>query len=222
MSEATTTTDHDEIRRWAEERGGRPSVVRTEQGRGGILRFDFGEDDEKLEETSWEEFFRIFEDSKLALLRQDTLEGGETSRFFKFVVRDAASGAGRPRKASLKRGTILAAGSGQGGGKRSTSRGASKRASSAASKGSARPKRASKAAAGAARGGTKASARRGSKTGTKAAARKSGPAATKGGAAAKKSGTASRKSRSAASSAGLKGATKRTRSGGRASKKPSR
>ena len=221
MSEATTTTDHDEIRRWAEERGGRPSVVRTEQGRGGILRFDFGEDDEKLEETSWEEFFRIFEDSKLALLRQDTLEGGETSRFFKFVVRDAASGARRPRKASLKQGTSSRRAPAKAA-KRSTSRGASKRASSAASKGSARPKRASKAAAGAARGGTKASARRGSKTGTKAAARKSGPAATKGGAAAKKSGTASRKSRSAASSAGLKGATKRTRSGGRASKKPSR
>ena len=80
MSEATTTTDYDEIRRWAEERGGRPSVVRTGRGKGGILRFDFGEDDEKLEETSWDEFFQIFEDNKLALLHQDETSSGGTSR----------------------------------------------------------------------------------------------------------------------------------------------
>jgi hypothetical protein len=214
MSQATTTTDHDEIRRWAEERGGRPSVVRTGRGRGGILRFDFGEDDEKLEETSWEEFFRVFEDSRLALLHQDTLEGGETSRFFKFVAHGASSGAGRPRKAPSKRGTTLQRAPGKAAAKRSATKGASKRASSAASKGSARPKRASKAGS-TARGGAKASARGASKAGTKDTARKSGTAA-------KKSGTASRTSRSAASSAGLKGATKRTRSGGRASKKPSR
>ena len=71
MSQATTTTDHDEIRRWADERGGRPSVVRTSRRKGGILRFDFGEDDEKLEETSWDEFFQVFDDSKLAFLHQD-------------------------------------------------------------------------------------------------------------------------------------------------------
>ena len=87
MSSATTTTDHDEIRRWAEERGGRPSVIRTGDGPGGILRFDFGEDDENLEETSWDEFFQIFEDSDLAFLHQDTI-GDSTSRFFKFVDRD--------------------------------------------------------------------------------------------------------------------------------------
>src|ERR671921_530551 len=86
MSQATTTTDHDEIRRWAEERGGRPSVVRTGRGRGGILRFDFGEDDEKLEETSWEEFFQIFDDNDLALLHQDKIGSGQTSRLFKFVA----------------------------------------------------------------------------------------------------------------------------------------
>src|SRR5918997_4496278 len=110
MSQATTTTDHDEIRRWAEERGGRPSVVRTGRGRGGILRFDFGEDDEKLEETSWDEFFRIFEESELALLHQDTIGSGQTSRFFKFVARKAQpgtrgsrKGAGGSRKATGRR-----------------------------------------------------------------------------------------------------------------------
>src|SRR3712207_6645416 len=106
MSQATTTTDHDEVRRWAEERGGRPSVVRTGHRKGGILRFDFGEDDEKLEETSWEEFFQIFEDSKLALLHQDEIGSGQTSRFFKFVAREAASS---PR--SAKRGAAKTGGS---------------------------------------------------------------------------------------------------------------
>ena len=40
MSEATTTTDHDEIRRWVEERGGKPSRVKRTGGSDdpGILR----------------------------------------------------------------------------------------------------------------------------------------------------------------------------------------
>lgn len=42
MSAAQQTTDHAVIRRWAESRGGRPAAVRTE-GKGGILRIDFGE-----------------------------------------------------------------------------------------------------------------------------------------------------------------------------------
>ena len=36
MAEAKTTTDHDEIRNWAEARGGRPAVVRSTHGKGGI------------------------------------------------------------------------------------------------------------------------------------------------------------------------------------------
>src|SRR5918912_2226728 len=92
MSAAKTTVDHDEIRRWAEERGGRPSVVRTGQGEGGILRFDFGEPEESLEEISWEEFFQIFDDNNLSFLHQDEAGGGGTSRFFKFVSGESESG----------------------------------------------------------------------------------------------------------------------------------
>ena len=88
MSQARTVTDHGEIRRWAEKRGGRPSVVRTGKGEGGILRFDFGEDDEKLEEIEWDEFFRLFEENDLALLVQDKTADGKTSRFAKFVSRE--------------------------------------------------------------------------------------------------------------------------------------
>lgn len=89
MSKAKTLTDHDAIRRWAEERGGRPARVRDTAGGegGGLLRFDFGEPEERLEEIDWETFFQIFEENRLALLEQDETASGKTSRFFKFVNR---------------------------------------------------------------------------------------------------------------------------------------
>lgn len=89
MSEAKTITDHDAIRRWAEERGGRPARVKSTAGKdgGGVLRFDFGDKDDALEEIDWETFFQIFEDSDLALLEQDETKDGKTSRFSKFVQR---------------------------------------------------------------------------------------------------------------------------------------
>jgi hypothetical protein len=98
MSQATRTTDHDEVRRWAEERGGRPARVRDtgdesggkgKKGKGGpgILRLDFGEPDEGLEEISWDEFFEAFEENELALLHQDKTADGKQSRFNKLVHR---------------------------------------------------------------------------------------------------------------------------------------
>ena len=85
-SSARKTTDHDEIRKWAEGLGGRPAQVQstgTKQDPG-ILRLDFGEKDEKLEEISWSEFFRKFDESGLALLYQ---QSDPKSRFNKFVER---------------------------------------------------------------------------------------------------------------------------------------
>ena len=60
MSSGTTTTNHDEIRKWAEKRGGRPTVVKGTEGKDGegILRIDFREPDEKLEEIPWNESSR--------------------------------------------------------------------------------------------------------------------------------------------------------------------
>ena len=89
MSEANRLTDHDAIRAWAEAREARPSRVKTtaDGNGGGVLRFDFGDKEEALEEISWDDFFRIFEDSQLALLEQDETSGGELSRFSKFVKR---------------------------------------------------------------------------------------------------------------------------------------
>lgn len=86
MANSKTTTDHDEIRTWVEERKGRPSKVET-SGDGGILRIDFAEPDDKLEEIEWEEFFEIFEENKLAFLYQEETSDHKTSRFNKFVSR---------------------------------------------------------------------------------------------------------------------------------------
>lgn len=88
------TTDHDEIRRWAEERGAKPSaVIRTEHGDDpGIIRLDFpgysGEG--SLEEISWDEWFRKFDERNLALLYQEHTAGGEKSNFNKIVSRETA------------------------------------------------------------------------------------------------------------------------------------
>ena len=90
MSDAKTTTDHGDIRKWIEARKGRPSVVEGTEGKDGegILRVDFQEKDDKLEEISWDGFFKTFEDRKLAFLHQDKTKDGSTSRFFKFVNRE--------------------------------------------------------------------------------------------------------------------------------------
>ncbi|MBW8784412.1 MAG: hypothetical protein JF593_07205 [Novosphingobium sp.] len=91
MSSATKTKDHKVIRKWIEERKGRPSIVRStgDNGRkGGLLRIDFGEQEQELEPIDWDEFFEIFDDNGLAFLHQDKADGGGLSRFNKFVADD--------------------------------------------------------------------------------------------------------------------------------------
>jgi hypothetical protein len=101
-----TTTDHEEIRRWAEARGGRPATVeRTSRGdEAGVLRIDFpgGGGSESLEEITWDEFFEKFDEAGLAFLYQEhTADGGE-SRFCKLVRREpaGAKAGGKSSKAS--------------------------------------------------------------------------------------------------------------------------
>jgi len=73
-----TTTDHEEIRRWAEERGGRPAAVveseSTEVAAGG-LRIDFPDYDsgESLQEITWTEFFDLFEEANLTFIFQEEM-----------------------------------------------------------------------------------------------------------------------------------------------------
>jgi hypothetical protein len=96
--ESKTTTDHDEIRRWVEQRGGTPAAVNgTGSGNDpGILRIAYegvgaevgeGED---LEPLSWDEWFRAFDENELAFVYQDETKDGEESRFSKLVSREHA------------------------------------------------------------------------------------------------------------------------------------
>ena len=88
------TIDHNEIRRWVEERQGRPATVRStgSSKEPGLLRIDFpgGAGEDRLEPISWEAFFEKFDENRLAFVYQDKLKSGEESRFFKFVRREDA------------------------------------------------------------------------------------------------------------------------------------
>ncbi len=85
---AEATTDHDTIRKWANGKGGKPAAVeRTHGGDNvGIIRIMFPDaqqsEHEALTEISWDEFFRQFEESNLALLYEPD------SMFSKIVGRD--------------------------------------------------------------------------------------------------------------------------------------
>ena len=93
MSEAKTTTDHEEIKRWVEERGGHPARVKgtAVKGSSGVLLIDYPgyTGTQTLENISWDEFFQGFEENKLAFLYQDETQAGEESRFSKLVDRDS-------------------------------------------------------------------------------------------------------------------------------------
>lgn len=104
--ESRTTTNHDEIRKWAEARGGKPATVKRTESKGepGVLRIDFpgyrGQD--TLEEISWDEFFAKFDEKHLAFLYQDKTSSGEESRFFKLVSRETAEEKSHARGQSKK------------------------------------------------------------------------------------------------------------------------
>jgi ferritin-like metal-binding protein YciE len=87
-----TTTDHDFIRRWVEERGGWPARVVGTGGENdaGLIRIDFpgfsGEG--SLEQIEWDEWFQGFEDNQLAFLHRDMDHGGgDLDRFNKLISR---------------------------------------------------------------------------------------------------------------------------------------
>ncbi len=85
------TTDYKTIREWAEKRGGKPASVKgTGNGEAGLLRINFpGYAEDNLEEISWEDFFKKFDESNLALLYQEQTKDGKESRFFKLIDRNS-------------------------------------------------------------------------------------------------------------------------------------
>jgi hypothetical protein len=98
---AKVTVDHEEIRKWVEERGGNPACVKGTGGSNdpGLLRIDYPgfSGEETLQAIEWDEFFQGFDGNNLAFLYQP--EGD--SRFSKLVNRGTVdvSGGGRARRA---------------------------------------------------------------------------------------------------------------------------
>lgn len=183
-----TTTDHETIRRWVEERGGWPAAV-TSTARGaddpGIIRIDFpgysGEGE--LERVDWDTWFEKFDRSGLAFVYQDTTGDDERSSFNKLVARETAAA--------------------RAGGKRTTRRASATRARGKT--GAARGARASaRGARKPAAGGTAGGGRRGG------AAKKASPSGRRGAAAAATARTAGGRA-----GAGARKGT-RTSAGGRA------
>src|SRR5690606_10309153 len=79
------TQDHDSIRQWAEERGGRPATVpgTEHDDHLGVLRFDFpGYGGEGLEHVSWDAWFDAFDQRGLRFIYQEHKKDGSTSNFF--------------------------------------------------------------------------------------------------------------------------------------------
>lgn len=126
------TTDHDEIRRWVEERGGHPAhVKRRTRGQSdvGILRIDFPgySGARTLEAISWDEFFKAFDENGLAFLHADKTAGGKVSRFNKLVARETAEAREHGVKTSRhhparKRAAATATGTRRAAGKKTTAR----------------------------------------------------------------------------------------------------
>jgi hypothetical protein len=103
MADAKVTTDHEVIRKWAEDRGGKPAAVKG-TGKGddpGILRIDFpgytGE--ESLQQITWEQFFDKFEKEHIAFLYQEETEDNNTSRFSKLINRNKPDEQGQKKGA---------------------------------------------------------------------------------------------------------------------------
>jgi len=99
MSSSTAskvTTNHYEIRQWAEERGAKPAAVVRAKGNNdsdsGIIRLDFpGHNGEgSLEEITWDDWFKKLDDCGLALLYQEHTAGGEQSKFHNIISRETA------------------------------------------------------------------------------------------------------------------------------------
>jgi hypothetical protein len=78
MASAARTRNHEKIREWAEARGGKPARVK---GTKGLLRIDFGDPEQTLEQISWDDFFDRFDEADLDFL----FSAEDQNRFNKFV-----------------------------------------------------------------------------------------------------------------------------------------
>lgn len=100
MDDVRATISHDEIQNWSEKNSGRPQSLDSKQAQADIpgIRIDFpGNLDDtflpmaEVYNISWNDFFRTFEDEKLAFLYIDPdkkLNSDQLSRAYRFIKRD--------------------------------------------------------------------------------------------------------------------------------------
>ncbi len=85
--QSLATRDHEVIRKWAEERGAVPAAASTvrQTARPRVLRFDFPGfgGGKRLQQISWEEWFKTFDERELVFLFQEHLKSGNQSNFFR-------------------------------------------------------------------------------------------------------------------------------------------
>ena len=96
MSDHTskTTHDHKVIKKWAEDRGGKPCHAKgtgKSEDDPGIIRLEFpaatNANDANLEEIDWDIWFLKFDEQKLAMVYQEHTADGKKSNFNKLVAR---------------------------------------------------------------------------------------------------------------------------------------
>lgn len=94
------TTNHAEIRNWAEQREGVPSTVR---GSTTTLRIHFPDGPEsRFDPISWDQWFAAFDENRLVFLYQEKTAAGKLSRFNKLVKRETIEGSGMPAETHTK------------------------------------------------------------------------------------------------------------------------
>lgn len=214
-----TTTDHDTIRKWAEERGARPACVKGTGGRGdtGMIRLDFpgysGAD--SLQSISWDDWFRSFDDNDLALVYQDRTASGQKSNFNKLVGRETAAARARgDNRASRHHGTRKKTSTRtRATGRAKSSSGRSRTASSGRS--TSRSRSGASKSRSTTRGTTRSATRGGMRSGTRSASARRGSKSSSRSTGTRSRSSASTRGRSASSSRG----GSRSRSGARSSKR---
>lgn len=80
------TRSHEVIQHWAEERKAIPATVPGSEhdGRLGVLRFNFpGYGGQSLQEISWDDWFKSFDERNLVFLFQEHQKAGNQSNFFR-------------------------------------------------------------------------------------------------------------------------------------------
>lgn len=87
-NQISDTVEQRTIRNWAEQRGGKPALLKNDEetGRAGeMLRIVFpGEETEELDMLSWDQFFIIFEENNLKFLFIDE----EEKNFYRLANRN--------------------------------------------------------------------------------------------------------------------------------------